>query len=261
MTRKKKLIVGNWKMNPQTLEEAKTIFSKIKRTVSRLRKTEVVICPSDLHLATLAKLSGRSKLSLGVQNVFWEDQGFFTGQISPAMARNVGAKYALVGHSEKRKLGETNEQVALKLEAIVRDKLFGILCVGEQERDKDGNFFSELRGQITSSLARVPAEFVSSSLILAYEPVWEIGRADLKAMKPMEVHETSIFVRKILHDMYGRNIAETVPVLYGGSVSPDNAEAIVHDGAVDGLLVGRTSLNSADFTELLLNVDLHRGRR
>ena len=259
MARGKKLIVGNWKMNPPTVEEAKTIFSKIKRAAARLRHTEVVICPSDLHIVPLTKLSQRSKVVIGVQDVFWEDQGFFTGQISPAMARNAGARYAIVGHSEKRKLGETNEQVSLKLEVTVRDGLRAIVCVGEKARDREGLFFEELKNQILATLVHIPRGAFAHSVIVAYEPLWEIGRKDFQAMKVTDVHEISIFIRKVLNDAFGSE-ASRVPILYGGSVSSNNAAAIVHEGGIEGLLVGRQSLDAAAFSAILKQVDSPHGR-
>lgn len=251
----KKLIVGNWKMNPPTTEEAKAIFRKIKRIAGRIRKSEVVICPSEIHLSALARLASGGKVSLGVQDVFWEDEGFFTGQVSPMQARDAGATYAIVGHSEKRKLGETNEQVAKKLKAVVRDGLVGILCIGEAERDRDGRFYDVLASELLGSLSEVKAEALKKSVVIAYEPIWEIGRADMRAMKPLSVHETSIFIRKVINDAFGAQASHAVPILYGGSVSAENARAIVFDGEMDGLLIGRQSLDANAFSEILKQID------
>lgn len=261
MQRRKKLLVGNWKMSPATLADAKSVFSKIKRAASKARNSSVVICPSDLHLVPLARLAAKSKVLLGVQDIFWEDTGLYTGQISPVMAKDAGARFVIVGHSEKRKLGETNEQVSKKLAAVLRDGLVPILCFGETERDRDGHFYDGLRNQLIESIGRIRSDVFLKSLVLAYEPVWEIGRSDMKAMKPSDVHEISIFIRKVINDAYGANAAQTVPILYGGSVNPDNARAICYEGEADGLLVGRLSLDPSGFGAVIKQLESSRSKK
>jgi len=247
-------------MNPRTPEDARLIFSKIKRTALCLRRTDVVVCPSYIHLSALAKLASRTWVSLGVQDVFWESDGFFTGKVSAAMAKNAGAEYAIVGHSEARKLGDTDDMVALKLEFVLRERMTAIVCVGEKERDRDGRFFEELKGQILASLAHAPRGFLATSTIIAYEPLWTIGRSNFQAMKPREVHETSIFIRKVINDTFGAEASE-LPILYGGSVAPENAAALVHDGGVEGLLVGRQSLDPTAFSQIMKTVDANYAKR
>lgn len=255
MRRRKSILIGNWKMNPVTVAEAKRIFSGIKRVAAGAKRVSVIVCPSDIHLYPIALLAAKGKVALGVQDVFWEDRGFFTGQVSPAQAFDAGARFAIVGHSERRRLGDTNEQVAQKLASVVRDGMTAVLCVGELDRDRDGSYLSFLKDEITRSLSRVTAPVIGRSVLLAYEPVWEIGRRDLQAMKPQDIHETSIFLKKVLHDAYGAEVAQSVPVLYGGSVSPANAGTIVRDGGVDGLLVGRESLDPKDFGLIIKKLD------
>ena len=261
MQKRKKLLVGNWKMAPATLAEAKHIFGKIKRAASRAKNVTVALCPSDLHLIPLARLARKGKVSLGVQDIFWEDSGLFTGQISPAMAKDAGARFVIIGHSEKRKLGETNEQISKKLATVLRDGLIPILCFGESERDRDGHFYDTLKTQLIESLGRVRSDVFSKSLILAYEPVWEIGRPDMKAMKPNDIHEISIFIRKVINDAFGAGASAAATILYGGSVSPENARAICTEGEADGLLVGRLSLDPDGFSEVIKQLDRNNGKR
>jgi triosephosphate isomerase (TIM) len=255
MTKRKKIIVGNWKMNPKTAEEAKKNFSKIKRLAVKYDSVLTIICPSEIHLMSLVKISGKGAVRLGVQDVFEEDQGLFTGQVSSAMAYDAGARYAIVGHSEKRRLGETNEQVAKKIGVVVRDGLVTILCVGEKERDRDGNYLGFLKSEILESLGGVSRSDLASRIIIAYEPIWEIGRPDMQTMKPGDIHSMSIYIKKILNDAFGNEAAMEVPILYGGSVGSDSARIVVYDGEVDGLLVGRQSLDPEAFGLILKNIN------
>ena len=255
MQRRKKIVVGNWKMNPNALVDAKSIFSKIKRVALRAKKTQTVICPPFVHVAPLVSLAGKSSIAVGVQDVFWEDQGSFTGSISASQAKGVGAQYAIVGHSERRKQGEDNEQVARKLFSATKQGLVGILCVGESARDREGNFFAQLKDQILASLSNIAGGVLARSVIIAYEPVWEVGRSDFQAMKPSDIHETSIFIRRVITDVFGPEVAQQVPVLYGGSVSVENAVATVFEGEVDGLLIGRQSLIPENFCQIIKQID------
>ena len=247
--RGKKLIVGNWKMNPASLAEARQIFGAAKRVAAKIRRAEAVICPPFLYLTALAKSAkGARNLALGVQNLFWETAGSYTGEISPAMVLNSGAKYAIVGHSERRVLGETDNQVAQKAVLALRIGLRPIVCLGESVRDEKGGYLGFLKNQIRNSLQGV-SEKLLENLIIAYEPVWAIGGKE--AMKPEQVEETGIFIRKILADLYGQEAAFKVPILYGGSVDAKNAEAVVYQGNVQGLLIGRQSLEPESFKTIL----------
>lgn len=256
MQKRKKLVIGNWKMYPSALVEAKSIFSKIKRTTSRLGRVQTVICPTSVHISALAGLAAKGKTALGIQDVFWEDEGAFTGQVSPLQARNAGVKFALIGHSERRALGDDSEKISKKVEAAIRAGLIAVVCFGEAQRDREGNFFEELKNQLLSSLGHIRSEVLGKSVVLAYEPVWQIGRADSKGMAPSEVHETVIFIRRIINDAFGAEVARAVPILYGGSVTFENARAIVYKGDVDGLLVGRQSLDAQAFAMILKQIEL-----
>lgn len=237
------LIVGNWKMHPATLLEAKEAVSRIKRGIKALPRVQVVICPPFVYLSEVCKSLEGTKLSPGVQDVFTELEGSFTGEVSAAQAASCGAKYAIIGHSERRNLGETNAVIAQKAILAIRSGLTAIVCIGEQERDTHGKYFSVLKDQLTHSLAKL-SQTELKKVVIAYEPVWAVG-ANV-AMSPGQIHETGIYIRKVLSDLYDPAAAAKVPVLYGGSVGFENARDILREGEVDGLLIGRQSLIPED---------------
>jgi len=240
---KRKLVVGNWKMNPENLDDAKRIASAISRSVKNL-KTKVVLCPPFVFLGSLSGIRG-------AQDVFYESSGAFTGEVSPAQLASVGVEYVIVGHSERRALGETNEIVNKKVRAVLENGMTAIVCAGEKVRDHGGEYLHEIKAQITHALKDVNKRYVSN-IVIAYEPVWKIGQRE--AMSPVEIHEMSIYIRKILHDLYA-SMAEDVKIIYGGSVMADDADRIVGEGNVSGLLVGRESLKPKEFVEIVRLVD------
>jgi triosephosphate isomerase len=243
------LIVGNWKMNPGTAEEAKQIFKEIKLFARNLKNIKLVICPPFVYLSDLEKTS-EPKIILGAQDMFWEKSGAFTGEISPSMLSD--ESYVIIGHSERRELGESDEMVAKKVNSAIKAGLKPILCVGEKERDDHGEYWHFLRNQIINSLDKLPKKYLTK-LVIAYEPVWAIGQAE--AMKVEDIHITTIFIKKVLTEIFKDKAVLKIPILYGGSVSHLNASEIIKAGEVQGLLVGRESLNSKKFGELLKNVD------
>lgn len=260
---KRKLVIGNWKMNPDTAEEAKRIIKQIKKTVAGLSKTDVVACPPFIFASFVLGKSGKAALTakkkslitLGAQDVHTEERGSYTGEVSALMIRDMGADYVIVGHSERRAVGETDEVVAKKAEAVTAAGLSAVVCVGEAVHDAQGAYLEPLKEQIKASLAKISKKSVNQ-IVMAYEPVWAIGAKE--AMDPAVVQEMMIFIRKILSDMYGQSEVASVPILYGGSVNFRNAGDILEKGDVDGFLVGRESVNSSGFTELLKVVDAAR---
>jgi triosephosphate isomerase len=168
------------------------------------------------------------------------------------MLRDIGVEYVIVGHSEERKGGDTDERVSQKMKAVLEARLIPIVCVGEEVRDENGAYLDTLKSQIKNTFAGIPAKSISR-VILAYEPIWAIGAKD--AMLPGDIRETSIFVKKIFADLFGADAGRKVRVLYGGSVNYRNAPDIMTVGKVDGLLVGRESVNTPGFVALLKAVD------
>lgn len=250
----KKLIVGNWKMNPVTLDEAKKIARKIKRASDSFVSVETVICPPFPFIISCTSKSENKFFHMGAQSVSVEvDRGPFTGEVSATMLKEIGVKYVIIGHSEQRARGESDVIVSKKVKAVLDAGLSPIICVGEASRDEAGSYLETLKSQIKQSLADIPAKF-ASDIVLAYEPIWAIGAQE--AMKNEDIYESSLFVKKVFSDMFGPEAGVKVQVLYGGSVNYRNAPDIIAIGKVDGLLVGRESVNAPGFVELLKAVDL-----
>jgi triosephosphate isomerase len=246
----KKLIVANWKLAPSAWSEARGIFLSVKQSVSRLRRVETVICPPAVWLWPMAeRLSGR-RLLLGGQDVSWATEGAHTGELSAAMIKHAGAKYVLLGHSERRAASDSDEVINQKIKAALRVGLKVIFCVGERERDPSGEYLNELRRQIEAGLAGIPRKNLDE-LTVAYEPVWAIGSAAVAADTPAGFLEQALYIRKVLSGLVGAPAALALPVLYGGSVDHKNAVGFLTEGQADGLLVGRASLRVSQFQEII----------
>lgn len=243
-------IIANWKMNPSTIGDAKKLFLSVKDVASRLRNVNVVIAPPTPFIGELRHLYTGRQLEFGVQNIYFEARGSYTGETSAEMAKSAGAKYAIIGHSERRAMGETNEDVNKKIAAALLQDLTIVLCIGEVDRDVHGNYFSFLEEELRSALKGIP-RISLKYILIAYEPIWAIGKTGREAMRPHEVHETTLFLRKILAQMYDKKSAFAVPILYGGSVEPENTEDLLRDGGVSGFLVGHASLEASSFLPIL----------
>jgi len=247
--RKKKLIVANWKMNPGSAAEARVLFNKTKQTGSRLDKVETVICPPFPFIGLFAR-AGTTRVFLGAQDVFWANSARATGEVSPEMLKDLGASYCIIGHSERRALGETDDSVSKKLRAALAEGLTPIVCVGEKERDAEGRYFGILKAQLTASFSGITrAQFRDISI--AYEPLWAIGKSAREAAEPRVIREMSIFIQKVLSDLYGEEAARLPRILYGGSVKPDNVKELMAQPDIDGGLVGGASLKPESFAGLV----------
>lgn len=253
MKKKKVLVLGNWKMNPPTIAEAKILFKKVSRMTGRLRNVETVICPPFIFLHAFAG----SRVTLGAQDVFWQNGGRFTGEVSPEMLKNIGVSYCLVGHSERRVLGETDEEISKKANAALREGLKAVVCIGERDRDSGGLYFDFLKNQLKKSLAGIQRRFLLD-LIIAYEPVWAIGKSAQDSMNPRDIRETVLFIRKVLSDMYDAEAVANIPIIYGGSVEPENISEVLREGETAGVLVGHKSLIAEDFVAILKSANLSR---
>lgn len=253
---KRKIIVGNWKMNPTSLKDAQNVFNRIKKTALNLDSTQVVMCPPFVYISkflpTKSRVKVKPSISIGAQNVFYEPHGAFTGEISAIMLKDLGVSHIVIGHSERRAMGETDEVISKKVLAVLEAGIHPILCVGESVRDSHALYLDTLKNQIKNSLAKVPKRLLGH-IIVAYEPIWAIGAKE--AMDTRIIEETTIFIRKVLSDMSDPDNALGTPILYGGSINFRNAPDIIIQGKVDGLLVGRESVNIPSFIELLKAVD------
>lgn len=251
MSRAKRLVVANWKMHPGTLAEARTLFRAVARKAARIRSSSVVICPPTLYLSDLVGGYGGTTVSFGAQDCSTErEEGSFTGEVSPRMLKRLGVSYVITGHSERRSRGETNKIVSKKVKAAITTGLTTILCVGETERDTDGKFLRWFEKEINESLEGVTRKD-TNKLIVAYEPIWAIGRSAADAIVPAELHHMSLFIRKVLVKKFGRKYGSTIKILYGGSVEPGNSNVLIDEGGVDGFLVGHASLDSDMFVKIL----------
>jgi triosephosphate isomerase len=246
-----KLVVANWKMNPESIREARELLQPVKRILRTLKKVEAVVCPPALFLEELARRQVVSRLHFGGQDAFWERaSGAFTGQLSPAMFKKAGAEYLILGHSETRQLGMTDVLINRKLKAALAAELKVILCVGEQERDEHGAYFKLIQNQLTEALKNIPRKFFAR-LIVAYEPLWALSTHGRGPDTPQDFLEQAIFIRKIISTYVGSHLAVRTPVLYGGSVDHKNAAGFLTAGEADGLLVGRASLRPDYFVQIL----------
>lgn len=250
MLKNKKTIIANWKMNPVSTKEAKKIFLGIKNTASKLKDVQTVVCPPFIYLDDLVEMYKGHRIEIGAQDVFFENKGSYTGMISPKMLKNSGVEYVILGHSERRALGEDNKTVNEKIKASIKAGLKVTLCVGERSRDENGKQFSFIKKELLESLEGVSKSSLKN-IFIAYEPIWAISKNNKGvAMSSEDIHEMTIFIKKVLTDKFGAGV-KNAGVLYGGSVSPDNTKDILENGNVDGLLVGRASLDPKKFGEIL----------
>jgi triosephosphate isomerase (TIM) len=242
----KNIVIANWKMNPIKLSHAKKLIEGYKK-IPKNSNIDIVICPP----APFINLFVDSKrMMLGVQNVSTEKEGAFTGEISAPMVKSFGAKYCIVGHSERRAMGETSEIVAKKAVACLQNGISPIVCIGEKSRDASAEHWQEIKWQLVDSLQNIPKQVIKKCII-AYEPIWAIGKKSHGPMLTDDVSESAIFIRKILTEMFGSKIADCVRIVYGGSVDTQSAKNIAKSQCISGFLVGRASLSARDFLSII----------
>jgi triosephosphate isomerase len=245
----KKLIVGNWKMNPQTIKEGQNILKAISRIISEFKNADVVVCPPFPYLATFIKDTKTKKIRFGAQNVSGEVSGAYTGEVGASMLSSIKVSHVIIGHSERRALGETNESVNQKIKRSFQAKLTVILCVGESVRDAHGEYLGFVKQQLHECLEGV-SKAQLKNIVIAYEPVWAIGKDATREATADEFTEMRIFIRRTIADMFDTKSAQELQVLYGGSAHPENAPLFI-DALADGFLVGRDSLIPRKFEGIL----------
>lgn len=245
----KKLIIGNWKMNPQSQKEAEILFKGISDSIKHTKSVEVAICAPFPYLHIPKKLKIK-KIVLGAQDISTELKGAYTGQVSASMLRDMGAQYVIVGHSERRTLGETNEMVNKKILMALKSKLTPVLCVGESTRTHDGAYLSFVKEQLMSCIEGIQKTQIKN-IVIAYEPIWALSSTENRHdATAHDFEEMKIYIRKILTDMFGRASASSVRIVYGGSANKDDALSFLNAGA-DGLLVGKASLDLRNFSSII----------
>ncbi|MEI6378686.1 MAG: triose-phosphate isomerase [Candidatus Falkowbacteria bacterium] len=243
-----KLIIANWKMN-LGLAESRALAAEYKKQFAGWVNTQIVACPSEFALTTVAKELKGSKVSLGAQNCFWESKGAFTGETSATALQEIGCQYILLGHSERREyLGESCRQVNLKLKNVLSaTRIMPVVCVGENAKvRKAGKHLAFVDGQLKRALTGI--KWREARLVIAYEPIWAIGTGLVPSTQ--DAAEMHLAIRSRLIKLMGADLGRQVPILYGGSVSPANSTGFLKIVEVGGLLVGGASLEAAKFNKI-----------
>ncbi|USN87367.1 MAG: triose-phosphate isomerase [Candidatus Nomurabacteria bacterium] len=248
MKTNKPLIVANWKLNPTKLSDAKTLFAETKKKVAKITEAIVAIAPPVIFIPEVAKTVKNNEVKIGVQNVFYEERGPFTGEVAPGMVEQFGVSYVIIGHSERRKLGVTDKDVNLKIKAVLKKKMTPIVCIGERSRDDQGAFFGEVENEI-KALAEDLSSTELKKVVIAYEPIWAIGTG--KTATAEDVKEMQLFIVSTLTKLYDRKTAENIHLLYGGSVKASLAKNLHEQGGMNGFLVGGASLKATEFAGIV----------
>ena len=241
-------MAGNWKMN-KTIAEAVELVTALREKVDTIDGVRVAVCTPFVDLAPVAEALKGSRIEVGAQNMFWEDKGAFTGEVSPVMLKDV-ASLVIIGHSERRQyFGETDETVNKKVKAALAHGLTPIVCVGESlEQNQAGETESFVRSQVRAGFEGITAEQLKG-IVVAYEPIWAIGTG--LAATPEDANRIVGLVRATLADMYGDETAQEVIIQYGGSMKPGNVEALMAQPEIDGGLIGGAALKAPDFITLV----------
>ncbi len=243
------LIAGNWKMN-KTATEAIQLAAEIKRELFDVDGLDILVCPPFTALVAVQDVLGSSMIELGGQNMHFEEKGAYTGEISGSMLKDVGCKYVILGHSERRHVfGELDEEINKKVKTAISDRLIPILCVGEKLEEREADKTSDVvRGQLEAGLIDIDLTD-SAKLVIAYEPVWAIGTG--KTATSQQAQEVHLFIRGLLKDKYGVDVSQGIRILYGGSVKPANIEELIKEPDIDGGLIGGASLEADSFCEIV----------
>ena len=239
------LVVGNWKMHG-LVSEARALATAIRDGLKRPRGVDVAVCPPFTALGAVAEVLAGSAIGWGGQNCHWEEKGAFTGEIAPSMLTELGCRYVLLGHSERRHFfRETDEEINRKVTAALRHQLVPVLCLGETEEERrQGLTFTVVEGQLRTGWAGLGAEDIART-VLAYEPVWAIGTG--VTATPVQAAEVHGYLRGLVSELASKEIAQSLRILYGGSVKPDNAAELTQEPDIDGSLVGGASLQPQSF--------------
>jgi triosephosphate isomerase len=242
-------MAGNWKMN-KTPSEAIDFIAQLKPLIADISDIDIVIAPPFTALQAVSREIEGSNITLGAQNVFWESSGAFTGEVSPTMVNDVGCRYVIIGHSERRQyFGETNESVRKKIEASLAVGLYPIVCVGEALGEREaGKTFDIIRVQVSRCLEGFSREEMEN-ITIAYEPIWAIGTG--KTATQQQAEEVHAFIREQLGTLFELQVSDRVRIQYGGSVNPDNISDLMAQPSIDGALVGGASLKAESFLSIV----------
>jgi len=246
---RKPLIAGNWKMN-KTVSEAMDFANNLKSALRDVQDVEMVICPTFVALSEVSKMLEGSSIKLGAQNVYMQESGAYTGEISPLMLKELGCRYVIIGHSERRGyFKEDNKLINAKMKLALKYQLRPILCVGETPLEHQNNqTIDVVRTEIVQGLAGIDKEQMSQ-VAIAYEPIWAIGTG--KTATPDDVNKVHRIIRHIISEMFDAKTGEKTRIQYGGSVKPDNISALMEESDIDGALVGGASLSAESFIRIV----------
>jgi triosephosphate isomerase len=249
---RKPFIAGNWKMN-MLKDSAKALAAGLVENLREIDTVDVAVCPPAVYLQAVAESLNSSSIALGAQNMYFEQKGAFTGEVSPQMLKDLCCTYVILGHSERRHvMGETDELINKKVSAAINSGLMPILCVGELLEQREANETEKIvESQIRAGLAGLNADR-AEAVTIAYEPVWAIGTG--KTATSDQAQQVHAMIRKLLEEMYSKETAEHIRIQYGGSAKPANTEELMNCTDVDGLLVGGASLKVDDFTAMIKTV-------
>ncbi len=243
------VIAGNWKMN-KTVVEAVELVRELKNLIAKVEGVEVIVAPPFTALHAVDEESKGSLIRLAAQNLYWEEKGAFTGEVSPSMIREAGCEFAIIGHSERRQLfGETDESVNRRIRAALGQGLKPIFCIGETLKEREGEkTFSVIETQVKGGLKDLGEKEVLA-ITIAYEPVWAIGTG--KTATPQQAQEVHRFIRETIGKRYSKDTAEKIRIQYGGSVTPENIKGLMDQPDIDGALVGGASLKADSFARIV----------
>ena len=246
---RKPIIAGNWKLN-KTVSESLALVTDLKGAVAGVQDREIVVAPVFTALGKVSEALVGTNIRLAAQNCYPEKSGAFTGEVSPLMLKDIGCRYVIVGHSERRQIfDESDDFINRKIKALLAEELLPIFCIGETlEERESGRMFDVLTTQVRAGLAGLSAAEMEK-IVVAYEPVWAIGTG--RTASNEQAQEAHAFVRKLLKESFGEPTAQNIRILYGGSVKPDNVDGLMAQPDVDGALVGGASLNPSDFSRIV----------
>jgi triosephosphate isomerase len=248
------IIAGNWKMY-KTEREAKELASSLKKNLGKVDGAKIVLCPPFTALSVVYSVIRDSKLELGAQNMYWEKEGAFTGEISAQMLLTVGCKYVILGHSERRiYFNEDNQMINKKVKSAIESELIPIICVGEKLEQREKGITEDIIKEHIGGAYKNLSKEDATRTVVAYEPVWAIGTG--KTATPKQANEVHIFIRKLLSEMYDPKTAKDVSILYGGSVKPENSKELLAQSDIDGALVGGASLDADSFEKIVRNANI-----
>jgi triosephosphate isomerase len=243
------IIAGNWKMY-KTVKESVDFVQQLDAKLKDVQDREIVVCPSYLPVAAVAEALRFSNIQVGAQDAHWENEGAFTGNVSPAQLRETGVEYVILGHSEKRQYdGETDAKINKKLKNVLKNGLKAIVCVGETLQEREANRTEKvIETQVDGCFEWITSEDLSK-IVVAYEPVWAIGTG--KTATPEQANEVHAFIRMLMSKKFGPEAAQQLRIQYGGSVKPENIKALMAQPDIDGALVGGASLKVDSFCAIV----------